>query len=89
MQWAHCGKAWAERDGWLITLTSCNPPSICVPQAAGAAAGVAAEQAQIRVKQAGKVPDEGPPTESLAMVVETVLSRQGRVDLIVSCPIGR
>lgn len=34
------------------------------------------------------MPDEGPPTESLGMVVETVLSRQRRVDIIVSCPMG-
>jgi hypothetical protein len=57
-------------------------------QAAGAAAGVAAEQAQLHVKERGDVPDQGPPTETLAMVVETVLSRQGRVDLIISCPVG-
>lgn len=57
-------------------------------QAAGAAAGVAAEQAQVQVKEGGSVPGEGPPTESLAIVVETVLARQGRVDLIVSCPMG-
>lgn len=63
-------------------------PTQPAPQAAGAAAAVAAEHAQVRVKESGKVPDEGPPTESLGMVVETVLSRQGRVDIIVSCPMG-
>ncbi|WIA42809.1 hypothetical protein OEZ86_008743 [Tetradesmus obliquus] len=32
--------------------------------------------------------DETPPNENLHMAVETVLSRQGRVDVIVSCPLG-
>lgn len=32
--------------------------------------------------------EQTPPNENLHMAVETVLSRQGRVDIIVSCPIG-
>jgi hypothetical protein len=49
------------------------------------AAGVAAEGALLDAKEAK---GEGPPIESLAMAVETILSRQGRVDIILSCPTG-
>jgi hypothetical protein len=32
---------------------------------------------------------KAPPNENIHMAVETILSRQGHVDVIVSCPLGK